>query len=69
MVAERLPRLVVAGTHSSVGKTSVVLGLITALRRQGRVVSPFKVGPDFVDPAFHARVATGPADLSRNEER
>src|SRR5829696_1958562 len=63
MVADRPPRLVVAGTHSGVGKTSVVLGLIAALRRQGLVVSPFKVGPDFVDPAFHAHVA---ACSSRN---
>src|SRR4051812_38561842 len=37
VVARRLPRLVVAGTHSGVGKTSVVLGLIAALRRQGLV--------------------------------
>lgn len=43
VVADRLPRLVVAGTHSGVGKTSVVLGLIAALRRQGLGVSPFKV--------------------------
>jgi cobyrinic acid a,c-diamide synthase len=48
-----LPRLVIAGTHSGVGKTTVTLALLSAFRAQGRQVQPFKVGPDFIDPGHH----------------
>jgi cobyrinic acid a,c-diamide synthase len=54
------PRLVVAGTHSGVGKTTVATGLLAALRQAGHHPAGAKVGPDFIDPGYHALASGRP---------
>ena len=61
MIADRAPRLVVAGLGGDSGKTLLSLGLLLCFRRAGRQVAAFKKGPDYIDAAWLSWASGRPA--------
>lgn len=59
----KIPRIVLAGATSGVGKTSITTAIIHGLKEKGYSVQPFKVGPDFIDPSYLSSVS---GNIARN---
>lgn len=57
----KLPRILIAGTHSGVGKTTFTLALMAGLGEKKLKIQGFKVGPDYIDPSHHTAVTGRPS--------
>lgn len=55
------PRLLIGGTHSGCGKTTVTSAVLQALAERGTLPAAFKCGPDYIDPMFHTEIIGAPS--------
>ena len=55
------PRIVIGGTNSGTGKTTITCAILMALKKRGYDLCSFKCGPDYIDPMFHRKVLGIPA--------
>lgn len=53
MGEKKIPRIVIGAVHSGSGKTTIVTGILAALKQQGYAPQSYKIGPDYIDPGYH----------------